>query len=246
MQVGDFSRIDRNAKIAEDVKIGSFCTVHANVEIHEGTTIEDYCTLGYPTPLAGGKPLVIGRNSLIRSYSLFYEGSSFGEGLSTGNRASVRELTTAGKHFQIGTLCDIQGHCQIGDHVRFQSNVYIAQGSILHDFVWIFPHAVLTNDPHPPNDLVKAGAEIFDHAVISASACVLSGLKIGEHSLVGASSLVTKDVEPHTAVFGVPAKFRCRVEEIMLRDGSNRPAYPWTRHFHRGYPEEIVAKWIKE
>lgn len=237
------SIIHPDAKIPNNVQIGNFCTIHGNVEIGDGSIIEDYCTLGHPSPLAEGKPLIIGKGSHIRSHSVFYEGSVFGDGLVTGHRVTVRELTQAGPGLQLGTLCDIQGHCTIGDYVKFHSNVHIGQKTILHNFIWIFPYTVLTNDPHPPSDGFLTGVEVFDFAVITTMCCVLPGVKIGEHSLVGANSLVVKDVEPHTVVSGVPAKYMCETNEIKLRDGSDRPAYPWTSHFKRGYPEEIYAKW---
>jgi len=229
-----------------NVTIGNFCRVFGNVEIHDNTTIDDYCTIGYPTPLAHGRALVIGKNSLIRSHSIFYEGSVFGENLTTGHRVTVRELTAAGDGLQIGTLCDIQGHCEIGNYVRMHSSVHIGQKSKLHDFIWIFPYTVLTNDPHPPSDGFLNGVEIFDYAVVATMCCILPGVKIGEHALVGASSLVTGDVQPHTVVGGVPAKFLCHAGDVKLKNGSGRPAYPWPGHFQRGYPDSIVARWKAE
>ncbi len=238
-----FSSISSTAKIGHNVKIGNYCTIHDNVEIGDNTIIEDYCTIGYPTMLSDGNPLIIGGNSLIRSYSLFYEGSVLGEGLQTGHRVTVREKTQAGVNFQIGTLSDIQGYCEIGDYVRFHSNVHIGQKSKLHDFIWIFPYVILTNDPHPPSEGFLHGVEIFSYAVIATMSCLLPGVKIGKHSLVGAHSQVTKDVASGKVVVGVPAKVKCDTQDILLRDGEGNPAYPWPRQFRRGYPEHIVEKW---
>ena len=74
--------------------------------------------------------------------------------------------------------------------------------------------------------------------------CILSGAEIGDDALVGASSFVREDVEPETVVAGVPAKYICRTSGINLKDGSNQPAYPWMRHFQRGYPKEITDEWM--
>lgn len=237
------SSISTKAVIGENVTIGNFCTIHDNVFINDNSTIEDYCTIGYPTPLAEGKPLVIGKNALIRSYSLFYQGSTFGANLRTGHRVTVRENTIAGDDLQIGTLCDIQGYCEIADYVRMHSNVHIGQKSKIHDFVWIFPYTVLTNDPHPPSDGFLTGPEICEYAVIATMTCILPGVKVGRHALVGAHSLVIKDVPERMVVGGVPAKPLCRVEDIKLKDNSGRSAYPWPSHFRRGYPQSIVDEW---
>ncbi len=62
---------------------------------------------------------------------------------------------------------------------------------------------------------------------------------------MGAHSLVTKDVEAETVVVGVPAKRLFKTSEIKHSDLSIGSAYPWTKHFHRGYPSEVVAEWQK-
>jgi acetyltransferase-like isoleucine patch superfamily enzyme len=237
--------ISSDAKIGKNVTIGAFTLVHSNVEIGDNTVVENHCELGHPTRLAEGRPLVIGKDSLIRSHSVFYEGSSFQDGLTTGHRVTVRELTNAGKGFQIGTLGDLQGHCEIGDYVRTHSNVHIGHGAKIGNFVWIFPYVVLTNDPHPPSD-VCLGCEIGDYASIATMSVILPGVKVGEHSLVAAHSAVSRDVEPHTVVGGSPAKFLCETSKIKLKDGSGRPAYPWTTHFSRGYPASVVQKWREQ
>ncbi len=230
------------AKLAENVKVGPFTIIHENVEIGADTVIDGFCELGYPTELADGQPLIIGSGSKIRSHSVFYEGSSFGEKLVTGHRVTVREKTLAGENLQIGTLSDIQGDCVIGDFVRFHSNVHVGKKSGIGNFVWIFPYVVLTNDPHPPSNILK-GVTVEDYAVIATMAVILPGVNIGRSSFVGAHSLVTKDVEQNMVVSGAPAKAVCPTAKILLQDDSGQPAYPWTRHFHRGYPEHIVSSW---
>jgi acetyltransferase-like isoleucine patch superfamily enzyme len=239
------SLVSSRARIGKNVTIGDFCKIHDNVVIGDNTTIGDYCSIGAPSPLAEGAPLEIGPNSLVRSYSCLYEGSTMGPGFTTGDRVTIRERTQIGEQVQIGTLSDVQGHCTIGNHVRTHSNVHISQLSVIHDFVWLFPYTVLTNDPHPPSDGYKKGVIIEAYAVVASSCTILPGIRIGQKSLVGAHSMVNRDVPPGKVVTGVPAKVVCDTFMIPLADGSGKPAYPWTKHFHRGYPEAIVAEWKK-
>lgn len=238
------AHIALGAKLGANVSIGAFSIVHNDVVLGNNTVIESHCEIGHPSKLAEGKPLVIGAGSVIRSHSVFYAGSTFGDGLVTGHRVTVRELTTAGKNMQIGTLGDIQGHCEIGDYVRTHSNVHICHGAKVGNYVWIFPYVVLTNDPHPPSETC-IGPVIGDYAAIATMSVILPGVKVGEHSLVGAHSCVGKDVEPHTVVGGSPAKLICRTDRIKLRDGSGRKAYPWPTHFSRGYPEGFAEQFAE-
>lgn len=237
--------ISPKAKLGKDVRVGPYTVIHDNVVIGDGTSIESHCEIGHPTLLAEGTPLVIRQSSLIRSHSVFYEGSSFGESLVTGHRVTVREKTQAGRNFQIGTLGDIQGHCVIGDYVRFHSNVHIGQRSEIGNYVWIFPYVVLTNDPHPPSN-VQMGVTVEDFAVIATMSIVLPGVRVKKGALVGAHSSVAWDVEEDTVVAGAPAKFICETSKLKLKDGSGASAYPWRKHFHRGYPEEVISEWLRE
>lgn len=198
--------IHKDANIGNNVIVGAYTIIHKNVTIGDGTVIGSYCEIGHPThnPTYGGM-LIIGKNSYIRSHSIFYEGSEFGDNLVTGHRVTVREKTKAGQAFQIGTLCDIQGHCEIGDFVRFHSNVHIGQHSKINNYVWIFPYVVLTNDPHPPSN-VMMGVTVEDYVAIATMSIILPGVTVKEGALIGAHSSVSKDVKPNTVVAGSPAK----------------------------------------
>lgn len=245
MAISPLAQISPAATIGRDVDVGPWTIIHDNVVIGDRVTIESHCVIGHPTRLAEGEPLVISEDSLIRSHSVFYEGSRFGRGLSTGHRVTVREKFVAGDGFQIGTLCDFQGRAVVGDYVRTHSSVHIGQRTQIGNFVWVFPYTVFTNDPHPPSDGFLSGVTVEDYAVIATMVCLLPGVRIGTRALVAAHSLVTKDVEPDSVVGGVPAKRLAATSAILLRDGSGRSAYPWMRHFHRGYPADVVRMWTQ-
>lgn len=234
--------VSPEAKLGDGIEVGPFSVIHANVILGKRTKIGAYCELGVPTHLGNNTPLIIGDDSFIRSHSVFYESSFFGSGLVTGHRVTVREKTTAGAGFQIGTSSEIQGDCSIGNFVRFQSNVFVGKKTTIGSFVWIFPYVVLTNDPTPPSN-VLLGCTIEDYASVSAASVVLPGVTIGHHSLVAAQACVTKDVPSHMVVAGVPARVIGDTQSIKLRDGSGGSAYPWTQHFTRGYPASVTADW---
>ena len=245
MMIHSTAIISSKAKIGENVSIGAFSIVHENVVIGDNTIIESYCELGVSNHLSEGINLIIGSESHIRSRSTFYEGSTFGDKLVTGHSVTVREKTTVGENFQLGTLSDVQGHCEIGDYVRTHSNVHIGQHSKIGNFVWLFPYVVLTNDPHPPSNVMQ-GVIISDYAVIATMSVVLPGAVISEGCLIGAHSSVSGRTEPDMIYSGNPAKKIATTSKLKLKDGSRKPAYPWRKHFKRGYPEDVVAMWVKE
>jgi acyl-[acyl carrier protein]--UDP-N-acetylglucosamine O-acyltransferase len=232
------------AKLGRDVVVGPFTSIHDNVEIGDDSEIGGYCELGVANQFTNGEALRIGKGALIRSHSIFYAASNFGERLVTGHRVTVREGVKAGVNLQIGTLTDLQGRCQIGDYVRMHSNVHVGQHSVIGNYVWIFPYVVLTNDPHPPSD-VSRGVTVEDYAVIATMSTILPGVKVGKHALIGAHSLLGADAPPGKLYAATPAEERGDAAAIRLKDGTRRPAYPWVRHFRRGYPDEVIRQWEK-
>jgi acetyltransferase-like isoleucine patch superfamily enzyme len=236
--------VSDKAVIGNNVSIGAHCIVYDNVEIGDDSAVGPHSILG--EPLASyyrgdsyeNPPLKIGRKALFRSGAIVYAGSHIGDGVELGHRVTIREQTEIGAHVRVGTLSDIQGFCRIGDYARLHSNVHIGQKSEIGNFAWIFPYVVLTNDPQPPSSILH-GVVVEDFAVIATQAVIMAGVRIGRDSIVGASALVNRDVEPETVVVGVPAKRLASVREIKSSTGM--PAYPWREHFERGMPWEGIG-----
>lgn len=114
-----------------------------------------------------------------------------------------------GSNCNICSNCFIENQVLIGDNVTIKNGVQIWDGIILEDNVMIGPNATFTNDLYPVakntnyqllKTIVKKGASI------GANATILPGVTIGEGSLVGAGSVVTKNVPPYSVVIGNPAK----------------------------------------
>lgn len=236
--------VSNKAEFGKNVQIGPFTIVHDNVIIGDNCIIESYCEIGVKSSLSNGEPLYIGHNSHIRSHSIFYEGSVFGDNLITGHRVTVRENTQSGSNVQIGTLSDIQGHCILGNYVKMHSSVHIGQKSCIGNYVWLFPYVVLTNDPHPPSNYLN-GVQIKDYAVIATMAVLLPGALIEKDCLVAAHSCLKGNTKSGFIYAGSPAKPKGQVSNIKLQ-GTDIPAYPWRKHFHRGYTDEVLNEWLRE
>jgi UDP-3-O-[3-hydroxymyristoyl] glucosamine N-acyltransferase len=237
--------ISDTATIGANVSIGAHCVIYDHVEIGDDTVIGPHSIIGEPLatyyrdPAYRNPVLRIGAGNLFRSGAVVYAGSRIGDHVEFGHRVTIREQSEIGDCARVGTLCDIQGYCRIGTYSRLHSNVHVGQKSTIGKFAWIFPYVVLTNDPQPPSNILK-GVVVEDFAVIATQAVVMAGVRIGRDSLVGASAMVNKDVEPESVVVGVPAKRLGSVRDITstITDG---PAYPWREHFDRGMPWEGIG-----
>ena len=150
--------LEDNIVIGNNVYIDFFTIIHSNVTLDENSTIGARCILGeyiadfYTDRKNKVHPLHIGKGSVIRSETIIYGDNDFGDYLQTGHRVTIREKARIGEHVRIGTLSDIQGYCEIQDYVNMHSNVHIGMHSVVKKYAWIFPYAVLTNDPNPPSD----------------------------------------------------------------------------------------------
>lgn len=243
--------ISDSAVIGENVKIGHNAIIHDNVIIGDNSIICENCIIGEPSADSYwnvnyvNPKTFIGSNSLIRSGSIIYADSIFGDFFTTGNMVSIREKSVFGKKCVVGTLSDIQGDVKFGDYCRLNSHVQIASKCTFGHFVFIYPMAVFTNDLLPPsNNLI--GSSVGNFSQIATGAIILPGLTIGKHCLIGAKSLITKNVQDYDFFTGNPAVRVGKVTHIWSKE-NKKPHYPWPYNFDRNLPWSLMGfdEWIK-
>jgi acetyltransferase-like isoleucine patch superfamily enzyme len=249
--ISEGCRIGSNVILEDGVYLDFNVIVRNNVTIKKGTYIGANSVLG-EHPSNWNKPnvinedrLVIGENSLIRSGAVIYGNSEIGESFQAGHNVTIRENTKIGNHCSVGTLSDIQGDCEIGNYVRFHSNVHVGMKTIIKDYVWVFPYVIFTNDPTPPSD-VLLGVTVESFAIVATGSVILPGVHIASDSLVAAGAIVTKNVEQNSIVGGNPAKAISTIDRVKNKNtGEN--VYPWRYSFERGMPWESIGydKWVK-
>jgi acetyltransferase-like isoleucine patch superfamily enzyme len=122
-----------------------------------------------------------------------------------------------GNNVKIGTFVEIQKGVKVGDHCKISSHSFLCEGVTLEDEVFIGHNVTFTNDLYPRatngNGALQTEADwsceptrIKRGASIGSGATLLCGITVGERAIVGAGSVVTKDVPANAVVAGNPAR----------------------------------------
>jgi len=112
-----------------------------------------------------------------------------------------------GDGVNIGMFSEIGDNVLIGDRTRIGKGCFICEGVEIGKDCFIAPHVAFTNDKYPPSGKANWEKTIIEDGVsIGAASTILCGITIGEGALIGAGSVVTKDVPPKEVWCGVPAK----------------------------------------
>jgi len=122
-----------------------------------------------------------------------------------------------GDETTIGTFVEIQKNVKVGRRCKVSSHTFICEGVIIEDECFIGHHVVFINDRFPAavtaSGALKTAADwtvvptrVCTRASIGSGAVLMAGITVGEGALVGAGSVVTADVPPHTIVAGNPAR----------------------------------------
>lgn len=139
-----------------------------------------------------------------------------------GEQTTIWQYAIILKGASIGSNCNINCHTfiendvVIGNNVTVKSGVFLWDGIIVEDDVFIGPNATFTNDKYPRSKQYPAlfqKTKLEKGCSIGANATVLGGVTIGQYSIIGAGSVVTRDVPPNVIVTGNPAKIVARIDD---------------------------------
>lgn len=214
------------------VEIDKDCIIYPGVNIGKGSRIEGPCVIGKPPrgKRPGQLPAKFGLNVLIRPFTVIYAGSILGDNVETGTGVIIREDNIIYDGVSIGTNTVLEIGNRIGKNTRIHTGCFLERVTVGEN-VFIGPCTVFTDDPHPMkcpkfNECAR-GAQVQDLAKIGAGVTILPRIKIGRGALIGAGSVVTKDVPKDTVAAGNPARKIKNIKDLRCIFGYFKRPYLW-------------------
>ena len=135
-----------------------------------------------------------------------------------------------GSETKIGAFVEIQRGAAVGSRCKISSHSFICEGVTIEDEVFVGHGVMFINDPYPratvedgrlqtEADWTVCETRVKRRASIGSNATIMCGVTVGEHALVGAGAVVTRDVPDHAIVAGVPARVLGDVRERVGAEG---------------------------
>lgn len=120
---------------------------------------------------------------------------------------NIYPSATIGEGCNIGTFAEIGDKVKIGKRCKIGGHAFIPEGVTVEDEVFIGPHVMFCNDkkPRAVGNWVLSPTKVCRGASVGANSTILPGITIGKYAMVGAGSVVTKDVGEYKTVCGNPA-----------------------------------------
>lgn len=220
VSIGKGVKIGKGSKISDGVKIYPDTIIGENVVILENTVIGRETILPAQTDLIKRKiennihPTSINHHTVIGASVVLYRGVTIGLRNIICDLTSIREKCVLGDDVLLGRSVMVQVDTHIGSRTKIMDTCHLPGNMKIEEDVFLSTHVCgASENTLGRSDSTEnwAGPYISKGAYVGVNATLLPGIKIGEHAVVAAGSVVTKDVESLTLVMGVPAVFKKNV-----------------------------------
>lgn len=234
-EIGPDVYMDDEAEIGDNVSIGRFTEILPGSIIGDNCVIGSRCIIGHPTKLqlqkadfSATSPKVpdfmvkeavtkIGGGSIIRSGAVIYGHVIIGTKLRTGHNVLIREHVIMGDDCVVGTQAILDGYIKIGSGSMIQSQCYVCQSVKLGEGVFIAPRCAFLDNKRMILGQGLEGATVEDYVRIGAGTIVLPAATIGKYALIGARSVVTRDIPSKAVAYGTPTKVQGFLTDDQIR-----------------------------
>lgn len=161
---------------------------------------------GATLPLAVPAP----RGFFAHPTAVVADGAEVGAGTKIWHFSHIMSGARIGRSCSFGQNCHVAPGVVVGDGVKVQNNVSLYTGTVVEDFVFLGPSAVLTNVTNPRAEVDRHGlyetTRLRRGASIGANATIVCGVTVGRYAFVAAGAVVTADVPDYALMVGVPAR----------------------------------------
>ena len=149
-------------------------------------------------------------NIFVHETSEIDQNCLIGEGTKIWHFSHIMEKSIIGKNCNIGQNVVVSPFVNIGDNVKIQNNVSVYTGVEIHNNVFIGPSVVFTNIKNPRSEINRRNEYVKtllkEGATLGANSTIICGVTIGKYALIGAGTVVTKDIKDYALVIGNPGK----------------------------------------
>ena len=152
------------------------------------------------------------KNYYVNEHAIVDDNVEIGEGTKVWHFSHIQSGSKIGKKCVFGQNVNVGNNVTIGDFCKVQNNVSIYEGVTLEDYVFCGPSMVFTNILDPKCKYPQVGAQFYiktlvkEGASIGANATIVCGHTLGKHCMIGAGTVVTKDVPDYALVIGTPGR----------------------------------------
>jgi len=222
-EAGMYCVIMKGVRFGKNVRIGNHVVIYPGTCIGDNVWIEDGAVLGRkpksgPTSIRSPEsshPLMIGKGVVIGTGVVIYEHCILQEDVMIADMAAIRERVCISRGSRIGRLTSIECNSFIGRGSVVQTGSHITGDAVIGNNVFLGPEVCTTNDKEMLRHRggVLKGPVIRDGASVGANCTLLSGIELGESAVIGAGSVVTRNVPAKEVWVGVPAKFLKKISQ---------------------------------
>lgn len=159
----------------------------------------------------------------VNEHAVVDEGVEIGDGTKVWHFSHIQKGSKIGKNCVFGQNVNVGNNVTIGNFCKVQNNVSIYEGVTLEDYVFCGPSMVFTNILDPRCKYPQVGAQFYvktlikEGTSIGANATIVCGHTLGKHCMIGAGSVVTKDIPDYALVVGNPGRVIGWVSEAGKR-----------------------------
>lgn len=225
--IGEGCILPPSVTVGEGCVLGEQVLLHENVVLYPGTKVGDHTeifdntVIGRPPRSAGNLvhqigntflPVIIGNDCVIGCDVVLYAESVLGDHVLIGDGAKIRENACLEDYVLVAMNCTLNHHVTIKKGSKVMDLSHITARTMVQENVFMGALIATSND----NKMRLKGSEVGEANIISlktgakigSGAILLPGVQIGHDAIVGAGSVVTKDVPGETRVMGIPARER--------------------------------------